>query len=291
MFGSLQIGTWFGIPVKLHWSLALLPVITFQFLEVFGWGLWLLFELLIFTSVVVHEFGHALVARRYGVKTYDIVLTPLGGMARMVNMPTSPKQEIAIALAGPLASLGLSGLAFGAVFSLAMLNQVESAPGELFVWIRDINLGLGLFNLAPALPMDGGRVLRGLLALRYDHLSATRKAATVGRIIAVSAAAYGLYNGFTALTLIAVFIYLAAGSEVRMAQWREAQRTQPPAGSMGGPFTYRPRVWTWPRSQPGLESEPPPPVQDWVAPQQPPRNVVIVEGGKAEILGRRDSKD
>ncbi|MCU0661138.1 MAG: site-2 protease family protein [Myxococcota bacterium] len=289
MFGSLHIGTWFGIPVKLHWSMALLPLLTYQFFDRLGPWLWTLFEVLLFASVVVHEFGHALMGRRYGVKTHDIILTPLGGMARMINMPTSPKQEIAIAVAGPLSSLALSAIAFTAAIGLALSPFSSNARMELLSWIWEINLGLGLFNLVPALPMDGGRVLRGLLSMRYDHLTATVRAATVGKIIAGAAAIFGLYNGIPSLTLIAVFIFLAAGSEVRMAQWREAQRTaESSAGS--GPFTYRPKVWVWPRPTGSSPPEQDNPLADWEKPQAQPRKVLVIEGGKSEIVGRKDPK-
>jgi Zn-dependent protease len=288
MFGTLRIGTWFGIPVKLHFSLALLPVLTYPFLTSLGPWNWMFFEVMLFASIVIHEFGHALVGRRYGVKTYDIVLTPLGGMARMLDMPTSPKQEIAIALAGPLASLGLSVLSFGAAVALALSPLASSQRLELMQWIWSVNLGLGLFNLTPALPMDGGRVLRGLLAMRYDHLTATRRAAAVGQVIAGAGAIFALLNGLMMPALIAIFIYFSAGAEVRMAQWREAQKAAATEANRG-PFTYRPRVWTWPRPQAGAgtrQSEPPP---DWHQPRAS-RDVVVIEGGKAEIVGRGDPK-
>jgi hypothetical protein len=175
----------------------------------------------------------------------------------------------------------------------------------LLFWI---NLMLGLFNLVPALPMDGGRVLRGILALKRDHLSATIIAARVGRVLAVVGVAAALVDGNFTLGLISVFVYLAAGSEVRMAQMRayqEKMQESPFAKSAGGPFGQGPgRVWSWSWTSGGRPGEVKmkrphqrPPPSDSQAPNSnegwsesgidEDRDVVVV-GGKAKVIGRKD---
>jgi len=310
MNGSWKIGTAFGIPIRLHFSMILLPLIMYNVMPMQGIaGLiaWLAVVVLLFGSVLLHEFGHALTARRFGIRTMDIILTPLGGMARVINLPSKPRHEIAIAIAGPLVSLTLAGMSFGAgVFAqiafppLPVIGQLVEGLG----WVFYINLMLGIFNLVPALPMDGGRVLRGYLALKRDFLTATRIAVKVGRTIAIVGGVWAIYVGHYMLAVIAVFIYMSAGAELRMAQMREYQRRMAqggfdPTGPFGAPSGQDPRVWTWawPRSGPRQTgwSGPGAPKsqhQDWTRPDpDQEREVIVIDGGKVEIVSRKDPED
>ena len=220
-----------------------------------------------------------------------------------IGAPNKLHREIAIAAAGPLVSLALAGLAFVSLIPLALIPPLPAAVYVAASLLFQINLMLALFNLVPALPMDGGRVLRGILALKRDHLTATIIAAKVGRILAVIGLVFALFQGSFSLGLISVFVYIAAGSEVRMAQLRAYQERAadfPFAGPGGG------RSWHWSWSS-GQSSRSARPSQTGSpAPRTPPtrsgdwsesgidadRNVVVV-GGKAEIISRKDpdSKD
>lgn len=178
----------------------------------------------VFCCVVLHELGHALAARRYGIRTRDITLLPIGGVARLSGMPSKPAQEIVIALAGPAVNLTIAGL-------LILLLGAQGVPDGLLegkagdipflVSLLTVNVMLAVFNLIPAFPMDGGRVLRAVLALRFDHARATRIAARVGQAFALIFALLGLlYNPF--LMLIALFVWFGAALESADAQMRAA---------------------------------------------------------------------
>lgn len=174
MNGSYQIGTAFGIPIRIHWSFVL---ILFLFLS---WGqLWLALPL--FGSVLLHELGHSLVAQRFGVRVVDITLWPLGGMARLASMPESSKVEALVAIAGPAVNAVLTVLS-GIGFLLSVF--LVPALAIFFVQLAWINLTLGVFNLVPAFPMDGGRVLRAWLARKRDWVAATESAVRFGRAVA-----------------------------------------------------------------------------------------------------------
>jgi Zn-dependent protease/predicted transcriptional regulator len=188
--------------------------------------------LVVFTIVLLHEFGHALMARRYGIGTHDITLLPIGGLARLERMPREPKQELAIAVAGPAVNVALALLFGGILFTtqgvrslgvLLLPSQGLTLPGIL-AQLVEINLGLILFNLLPAFPMDGGRVLRALLALRSGDLTrATRHAAVVGRIFAALFAFVGLFVwNNPSLVLIAVFVWLAGAGEAASVETEAA---------------------------------------------------------------------
>lgn len=213
---SLPIGRVFGITVSVHvtFLLLLLWVGVGSYREHQQWreaaaGLGLL--LAVFASVVLHELGHALTARRFGVATKDIILLPIGGVARLTRMPERPSQEMLIALAGPVVSLGLAA----ALGGLSLLVPRLTVVGEL----ARINLLLGLFNLLPAFPMDGGRVLRAALAWRGGLARATRIAAAVGQAVALGLGVLGLF-GNPVLLFIAVFIWFAAAAESSAADTR-----------------------------------------------------------------------
>ncbi len=191
------------------------------------------FILVLFLIVVLHELGHALMARRYGIGTRDITLLPIGGIARLERMPEDPKQELAVALAGPAVNVVLA-IAIG--IGLALAAQVTSWQHVLdggngfFFRLFAVNVFLVLFNLLPAFPMDGGRVLRALLAMRTNYLRATRIAASVGQAMALLLGLGGLFGFFGTpfnpfLIVIAVFVWFGAAQESNIVKMRSALGT------------------------------------------------------------------
>jgi stage IV sporulation protein FB len=182
--------------------------------------------LAVFACVVAHEFGHVLMARRFGVHTPDVILLPIGGVARLERMPERPSQELLVALAGPAVTLVLAIVfyailrATGAVPSLVPTLAIEGT--SLLDDLYRINVVLLLFNLIPAFPMDGGRVLRALLASRMGLPRATRIAASVGQILAFALGFAALMSGNMLLLLIAFFIFLGAGAEAAAVETRAA---------------------------------------------------------------------
>jgi Zn-dependent protease len=137
----------------------------------------------VFVCVVLHEFGHSLQVRRYGIRVRDVVLLPIGGMARAERIPEVPRQEIAVAIAGPLVNFALAAVIYAV---LTALDRPLSEDPDYLTSLFAINLVLGTFNLIPAYPMDGGRILRGLLAIKLPYLRATRYATVVGQLIALT---------------------------------------------------------------------------------------------------------
>ena len=237
MANSYSIGRLFGIPIRVHVTLLIfLPLFAFSFMPVDGTqGLFYgaLGAVGLFASVALHEIGHSLVARAKGSRILEILLLPIGGMARLNALPRRPIDEIQTALAGPAVSLvlGLAGLFFAPpLFSFnPLLAIVVHEVGR-------INVMLVLFNLIPSFPMDGGRVFRAALVPRLGRLRATQLAAKVGRGFAWLFglwAIWPVFHGGTirfTLLLIAYFIYQAAGAEARQAEWEalaDLQRGQP----------------------------------------------------------------
>jgi Zn-dependent protease/predicted transcriptional regulator len=178
------------------------------------------FILALFGCVVLHELGHALTARRYGIRTQKITLLPIGGVASMERMPDDPKQEIAVALAGPAVNLVIAfGLWLWLLVSNALLqvDQLGLTSGSFLERLMILNLILAGFNLLPAFPMDGGRVLRAVLSMRMDRNRATQTAARVGQGLALWLGFLGLlYNPF--LIFIALFVWIGAAAEAGMEQ-------------------------------------------------------------------------
>ena len=185
-----------------------------------------LFISILFLCVVLHEFGHVWAARRYGIRTSDVTLLPIGGVASLERMPEKPGQEIVVALAGPAVNFVIAlvlMVVVGARFDLSQVAQLEQAQSTLTARVAAANIALAVFNLIPAFPMDGGRVLRALLAIPLGYTQATRVAATIGQVLAIGFAFLGLF-GNPLLVLIAVFIFLAASGEAGFVQAREYTR-------------------------------------------------------------------
>ena len=184
-----------------------------------------LFIVALFVCVVLHEFGHVFAARRYGIRTSDVTLLPIGGVASLERMPEKPSQEIVVALAGPAVNIVIALVlifVLGAQFDLSQMAQLEQAQTSLIGRIAAANVTLCVFNLIPAFPMDGGRV-RALLAIGMGYTRATRVAASIGQGLAVLFAFIGLF-GNPLLVLVAVFIFLAASGEAGYVQARDYTR-------------------------------------------------------------------
>lgn len=249
MGGSLRVGTAFGIPIRLHITfLLLLPFVAFGALAGIGIpaglaGIALI--VVLFTSVVLHELGHSLVAMSFKIPVREIVLLPIGGMAAIAAMPRKAYQEFLIALAGPAVSFAL-GFAFLIVASLLGVLVVPSEPleGNVFLILAVINIGLGTFNLVPAFPLDGGRILRSVLAMLLPHESATRIAVSVGQIAAVVGVVAGLVWQHYGLVLISIFVYFGAGLEQRQTTFHNRLAGVPARDAMLSRFLSVGPDWT-----------------------------------------------
>jgi stage IV sporulation protein FB len=186
-----------------------------------------LFISLLFTCVLLHEFGHVFAARRYGVQTPDITLLPIGGVARLERIPEKPAEELVVALAGPAVNVVIAALLFLVLGGLPSMDdgmQVQNSGVGLLERLAWVNISLVVFNLIPAFPMDGGRVLRALLAYRLGYTRGTRIAAGVGQAVAFALGLAGLFGGNPLLIFIALFVYMGAASEASAAQMRDAGR-------------------------------------------------------------------
>jgi Zn-dependent protease len=203
---SLTLGSVLGIRVRVHWLWLVIPLFFLGqplLLACLGVGL---------VCVFLHELGHSLVARHYGIDVLEITFWPLGGMAKMAAVPEDAKIETAIALAGPLVNLGLATVS-GVAYLIAAIVGLELLATAAWIFTV-INALLGGGNLIPAFPMDGGRVLRAQLARRTDWLTATEKAVKVGRVVAVVLVIATLPLGYCFVPLIALFIWFAGAQEL-----------------------------------------------------------------------------
>ena len=191
-----------------------------------------IFVLLLFLCVVLHEFGHAFAAKAFGINTPDITLLPIGGVARLERMPEEPVQELIIAVAGPLVNVVIALGLFVAGGAQGLLNRSTVEGGGLIAQLLTINIMLVLFNLLPAFPMDGGRVLRALLATRISYARATQVAASVGQGFAFIFGFLGLFGPNPFLLFIALFVYIGASQEAALAQMKDVSRRFPVSSAM-----------------------------------------------------------
>lgn len=250
---SWHLGRIFGIPTRIHASFALVLLwIGFStwneahssLAVLFGLG----FALAIFACVLLHEFGHALVARRFGIETRRITLLPIGGVAELERSPEDPRAELWIAAAGPAVNFAIAAVIALVGVSLGIFNG-SGLASIVFSGLLWANLLLALFNLVPAFPMDGGRIFRAWAAGRYDRVRATQMAAKLGRALAVGFGIWGLVASNFMLVLVAMFVWFAAGRErASVERWAayeaharayEAQRAAQAqwVGSHGSPPT------------------------------------------------------
>lgn len=227
---SFRLGKVAGTEVRVH-------VTFFILLAAFGWVFYreggagaavegVLFIIAVFGCVLLHEFGHVLMARRFGVRTPDITLLPIGGLARLEKMPEKPWQELLVAIAGPAVNVVIAGIlalfyGFAILADPGALEEMIMRPsfGERLMLV---NVVLVFFNMIPAFPMDGGRVLRALLAMVMPYGKATEVAAAIGQFLAVLGGLVGLSAWNPVLVLIAIFIFMAARGEAQMVQARIA---------------------------------------------------------------------
>ncbi|MBT8235129.1 MAG: site-2 protease family protein [Bacteroidia bacterium] len=231
MKGALKIGRVAGIKIEVHWTFTLI-LLWVVFLDIQRGGnlasslMNITLILFLFVCVVLHELGHALTAKRMNIKTKQITLLPIGGVASLEKMPEKPSEELLVALAGPAVNVVLAMLLYLVVpiqtyisLDAANLENLLSAPSlqTLLFYLFIANVMLVLFNMIPAFPMDGGRVLRAILSYRMDRVKATDIAASIGQVFAVIFFVLGLlYNPF--LVLIALFIFIGAYGENQMVK-------------------------------------------------------------------------
>jgi len=240
MFSTLKLGRIFGIETNIHWSFWILLLwIVLQSLGHGGLPAAISatgFVAAIFFCVYLHELGHAMTAKRYGIRTLDISILPIGGLARLERMPKSPVAEFWIAIAGPavnvVIALVLTSL-LGIQVVMANIQSSELLSHSILIQLIAINISLAVFNMLPALPMDGGRILRSLLQLRMTRLRATEISARVSRYLAGVLIIAGFIYGFQFM-LIGIFVLIAGFQELMMARVEHLreQGMQSPDGSI-----------------------------------------------------------
>jgi Zn-dependent protease/CBS domain-containing protein len=236
MGSAFKIGRVAGIDVKVHWTFfLLLAFFAFIGYRVSGSLIGALTAIAVivalFFCVLLHEFGHSLVAQRLGIEVQGITLLPIGGVSNLKSLPERPTDEVKITIAGPLVNVVLAFIFFGVALLLGAVPQVPSnlfmefgSVGQFLFYLGYLNVLLAVFNLLPAFPMDGGRVLRGLLATRLGAVRATDISSAVGKVFAVAFFFIGLLTANFILTLIAIFIFFGASGEVEMVRQRESMR-------------------------------------------------------------------
>src|SRR5215211_4511238 len=236
MGGSFKIGRFSGIDVRVHWTfLLLLAFFAFLGYQTSGSLAGALTPIAVivalFICVVLHEFGHSLVAQRLGIVVRSITLLPIGGVSNLETLPEKPSDEVKITLAGPLVNVVLVPIFFGLGLLLGAEPRMPTdlftgigSVGQFFFYLGYLNVVLAVFNLIPAFPLDGGRVLRGALATRLGAPRATEIAARVGQLFAFAFFVIGLLGGNFLLALIGVFIFFGANGEAQMVRQRETTR-------------------------------------------------------------------
>jgi Zn-dependent protease/CBS domain-containing protein len=237
MSWSVNIGSIAGTAIRIH--VTFLLFLAFIFVAGLVTSLndavnSLVFMVLLFACVLAHEFGHIFTARAFGVPTPDVTLLPIGGVARLARIPEKPSEEFLVAIAGPLVNVVIAIVLMRIApthLSAAHLAAMESPKGSMVEWLAEANLFLAVFNMIPAFPMDGGRVLRALLAVRLGHVRATEIAASIGQWVAFGLGFLGLFYA-PMLIFIAIFVYLAAASEAHMVSLRAMSRDIPVTAAM-----------------------------------------------------------
>lgn len=237
---SWNLGRIAGINVYLHPTLLLI----LAFPGVLQGGVEsLLLVASVFGCVLLHEFGHALTARRFGIETEDITLYPIGGVARLRRLPRAPGAELLITLAGPAVNLVIALALWSVLVIGAGVNLWATLPVAGFLMVlMQLNLWLAAFNLIPAFPMDGGRVLRAALSGWLGRLRATELAASVGQVLAVLFGVFSLFQGELVHVALAAFIYFAASNELAQVSVEERRRSyakEPEPGIWTAPPGYR----------------------------------------------------
>ncbi|MFG1360269.1 site-2 protease family protein [Xanthobacter pseudotagetidis] len=227
---SLTIGRFGETAIRIH--------VTFLLFLVWIWAAYyrmggssaawegVIFVALLFLCVLLHELGHVVAARHYGVKTPDITLWPFGGIANLERIPEKPSEELVVALAGPAVNVVIAAvllLVLGGSLNVDDLAKIEDPGTSLIAKLAGANIFLVVFNLIPAFPMDGGRVLRAVLAMNVGFARATSLAASIGQGLAIALGLLGIF-GNPMLIVIAVFVFLAASGEAGQAQLKEASR-------------------------------------------------------------------
>lgn len=239
---SFKLGRIFGISFRIHVTFLLLLWFVFMAglskkgtAEAVGA---VLFVCAIFACVLIHELGHCLIARQFGTQAKSITLLPIGGVASMEEGLENPEHEIAISIIGPLINLAIAGVLYllvGRSVGVALPNLFPDSVQSFFAGLIGANIILAVFNLIPAFPMDGGRVLRGIVALKADYVWATSVAVFVGEALALLFIFYGIFFNWW-LTLIGIFIYLGAGAEKRQVMLHSLLREVPASAAMATDF-------------------------------------------------------
>ena len=215
-----------GIPLKAHWSIGLTLlfvayVVHLHNLTVAASVGFVLLVLVMFVCIILHEFGHSMAARRYSIETLDIIISPIGGLARLQDVPEEPKKEIIVALAGPTVNVVIAtivGFSLHFILGTRLIPDSDSlellgSPINFLRFVFTINIMLFVFNLIPAFPMDGGRVLRALLSIKLERVFATRVAMWLARLITFALISLAISSNNITLGLIGVFIYVVSGKE------------------------------------------------------------------------------
>ncbi|MBV9453127.1 MAG: site-2 protease family protein, partial [Rubrobacter sp.] len=245
MGGSFKMGRFSGIDVRVHWTFfLLLAFFAFIGYQASGSAVGALTATLVivvlFLCVLLHEFGHSLVAQRLGLEIHSITLLPLGGVSNLESLPEKPADEVKITLAGPLVNVVLAPIFFGVGLLFGAIPRMPAdvftgigSVGQFFFYLGYLNVVLAIFNLIPAFPLDGGRILRALLATRLGAAQATEISSTFGQLFAVAFFLIGLLGGNFLLALVAVFIYFGATGEAQMVRQRELTRGLTASDVMG----------------------------------------------------------
>lgn len=233
MTWSIRLGRVRGIDIFMHWTFLLFLVFIFAHHLVKGHDVWMAvrgagFLLALFGCVLLHELGHSVTAQQFGITTKDIILLPIGGVARLKKMPDKPWQELLVALAGPAVNIVIA-LVLGSIlifqYGLQVFHSIEILGGNFLLSLTWANLVLAVFNMVPAFPMDGGRILRALLASAMDYGAATRIAAGIGKALAVLFGFAGLIIWSNPLfVFIALFVFLGAQAEAEAVSTNQRLR-------------------------------------------------------------------